>query len=495
MLIHPQSPPGTPAELSTIFRRLETHLGLELRARDRRRVEQGVAERMRSLGLAQVSDYLSHLGTEAEFNALIRFATIAESWFFRDTGQMRLIRHLLLPEIIAARQSQRRLRIWSAGCAAGQETWSLAMLVADALPDASRWDVLILGTDINAEALASASAGVYKGWSLRGLNEASRAQFFTRSGDGWRIGEPLRRWVRFRSDNLVDGAPPPIQDVDLVLCRNVLIYLQRERLSTVMTRFGAALRPRGLLVTGHCELLDVATGGFEPRHLPEGLVYRRSSVARPAAPATTAAGNRRVPTPQDPIGLPARGDRPLSAPGPSAAQSEPHGTTDTAIRTTTAAHSAAADRQANLIAAAEARAARGDYAGAREMAQQAQRADALDYRPIYLLAQLAEIDGDDAEALRKLAQVLYLAPHFIPACLDTAAHLERLGDPDRAMRHRRAARRLLEPEPDDQAMQPPYQGIRIGTLKAYLDELLTVADAEHDMIGSNTEQPATTHGD
>ena len=150
MLIHPQSPPGTPAELSTIFHRFETHLGLELRARDRRRVEQGVAERMRSLGLAQVSDYLSHLGTEAEFNALIRFATIAESWFFRDTGQMRLIRHLLLPEIIATRQSQRRLRIWSAGCAAGQETWSLAMLVADALPDASRWDVLILGTDINA---------------------------------------------------------------------------------------------------------------------------------------------------------------------------------------------------------------------------------------------------------------------------------------------------------------------------------------------------------
>jgi tetratricopeptide (TPR) repeat protein len=112
---------------------------------------------------------------------------------------------------------------------------------------------------------------------------------------------------------------------------------------------------------------------------------------------------------------------------------------------------------ANLIAAAEARAARGDYAGAREIAQQAQRADALDYRPIYLLAQLAEIEGDDAEALRKLAQVLYLAPHFIPACLDTAAHLERLGDPDRAMRHRRAARRLLEAQPDEQAMQPPYQ--------------------------------------
>lgn len=491
MLSRPHTPSAAAAELTTIFRRLETHLGLELRPRDRRRVEQGVAQRMRSLRLTELSDYLPHLATDAEFNTLIRYATIAESWFFRDSGQMRLIRHLLLPELIASRRSRRRLRIWSAGCASGQEAWSLAMLVADALPSASRWDVLILGTDINAEALASASAGVYTGWSLRGLNEANRERFFTRSGEGWRIADPLRRWVDFRSDNLVEGSPPPIQDVDLVLCRNVLIYLQRERLSAVMTRFGAALRSQGLLVTGHCELLDVATVGFEPQHFPEGLVYRRSSATRQAAPnGAIAAAKKSLPPPQGPVGLQAQGGSPRSRLGQPAAQPGRQGSTGSATRTTRAACAPAPDPQTDLVAAAEARAARGDYAGATEIARQAQHAATLDHRPIYLLAQLAEIEGDHAEALRKLAQVLYLAPDFIPACLDTAAHLERLGNLDRAMRHRRAARRLLESQPDERAMQPPYQCMRIGALKTYLDELLNAADAEQDMIGSDAEHPA-----
>jgi tetratricopeptide (TPR) repeat protein len=174
----------------------------------------------------------------------------------------------------------------------------------------------------------------------------------------------------------------------------------------------------------------------------------------------------------------------------------PHGTPGKATAANTATHSIPpdlpADLMANQIAAAEARAASGDYAGAREIAHQARRTDDLDFRPVYLLAQLAELEGDDAEAVRQLAQVLYLAPDYIPACLDTAAHLERLGDPNRAMRHRRAARRLLEAQADEQALQPPYQNLRVGTLKTYLDELLNAADAEQDMLGSEAEQAAPT---
>ncbi len=492
----PKVPPSTTAELEQLCNELEMEIGLELRARDRRRIEQGVAERMRRLRLTRLSDYLPHLRTDAERNALIRIATIAESWFFRDTGQMRLIRHLLLPQLIAARQTQRRLRLWSAGCAGGQEAWSLAMLVAEALPEASRWEVLILGTDINADALASANDGVYTSWTLRGLNEISRDQFFTpasngagnRSGDGWRVGETLRRWVRFAPDNLIDGGPPPIQDVDLVLCRNVLIYSQRERLPRVMQRLGAALRPEGLLVAGHCELLDVANDCFATQQFPEGLVYRRTSASGPAAAKAAAAAAGAVSPEQLAIpAIPASGGTPRSTPRASVCRAEPSATTRTMAGAAATAPSPAIMHQTDSLAAAETCAARGDYARACDLAREAQRAAPLDYRPVYLLAQLAEIEGDNAEALRRLSQVLYLAPDFVPACLDTAAHLERLGETDRAMRHRRAARRLLEAQPDEQAMEPPYQDIRVGTLKAYLDELLNTVDARQDMIGSDTQ--------
>ena len=485
------APLGSPVEWERIFEQLESEIGLELRARDRRRIQQGVAERMRRLRLTRLHEYLPRLGTDTERAALIRVATIAESWFFRDTGQMRLIRHLLLPRLIAARQAQRRLRLWSAGCAGGQETWSLAMLVAEALPEASRWEVLILGTDINVEALTEARAGVYRGWSLRGLSETSRNRFFTPDGDGWRVGEDLRRWVRFAQDNLVGDGPTPLQDADLILCRNVLIYLRRQRLSLVMQRLGAALRPAGLLVTGHGELLDVANEHFEILRFPEGVVYRYRSNPRPAEVApisATSAPSGALSQRQMAGAMPTHGSGPHAEAFPPAARTSASRPSTAANRhAATSAPARVTPLPTDSLAMAEVHAAQGDYARAAEFARQAQQADALDYRPLYLLAQIAEMQGDDGEARRRLAQVLYLAPDFVPACLDTAAYLERQGDTERATRHRRAARRLLDRQPDEQTMEPPYQAIRIGTLKAYLDELLGTADARQDMIGRDAD--------
>lgn len=109
------------------------------------------------------------------------------------------------------------------------------------------------------------------------------------------------------------------------------------------------------------------------------------------------------------------------------------------------------------------------------------------FSPPYLLAQLASLENDDAEAVRQLTRVLYLEPGFIPAYLDSAAHLERLGATDRAMRHRHAAHRLLETQADEQALPAPYQDIQVGTVKAYLGDLLAESDTGHDVIGPDAE--------
>jgi chemotaxis protein methyltransferase CheR len=449
---------------------LEQDLGLELKDRDRRRIAAGIGARMASLGLTSDRQYPARLDS-AELAALTRFATVGESWFCRDPGQMRLLRHLLLPRLIAARRGERRLRLWSAGCAGGQEALSLAMLVLETVPTPDDWDLCILGTDIDPAALAVAEAGYYEGWALRGLDSRRRQRFFRADGAGWRTGPALRRHVRFRLDNLVADASPPITRVDLVLCRNVLIYLQRDRLGRVLDRFAGALRPAGLMMVGHCELLDVESRGFDIERFPESLVYRRQGpaplpIARPAEappPGSLRPASRSKHATADaaPMGRAAPGPGPVAVTDPDRAPADIPGPTPPS----------ADAPPPSMLADAEACAAAGDYPRATEQARTAACAAPLDHRPVYLLAQLAELEGRHAEALGHLKHVLYLAPEHLPAYLDAAVLHERLGEPERARRHRQAARRLLDACTVDAPLPAPYHHLTAGQLRDYLDSL------------------------
>ena len=167
------------------------------------------------------------------WDRVISGLTVGETYFMRDSAQFAALRQDILPELIRRRQKERRLRIWSAGCASGEEPYSLAMVLSELIPDWERWSVLILGTDINKQSLARARQGLYKKWSFRQCDPGVSGRYFTPQEQRFQIKPDIARRVSFAYLNLAEDTYPSLITntcaMDLILCRNVAIYLPRIR--------------------------------------------------------------------------------------------------------------------------------------------------------------------------------------------------------------------------------------------------------------------------
>ncbi len=214
------------------------------------------------------------------WDALLAQLTIGETYFFRNAPQFSALRQTILPELIARRSPMRSLRIWSAGCATGEEPYSLAMLLDELLPEREAWHISIIATDINPQFLARAREGLYGEWSFRETTDAQRGRFFTPEGNRWRILPHIRRAVHFAPLNLVEASYPSIVNgtcaLDLILCRNVTIYFEEATTRQVAERFYHALAPGGWLVVGHAEPQASVYHQFLVQNLPDTIVYRKS---------------------------------------------------------------------------------------------------------------------------------------------------------------------------------------------------------------------------
>ena len=173
--------------------------------------------------------------------------TVGETYFFRDPEHFQFFRERALPEL-RARRGVLPVRVWSAGCATGEEAYSLAIAAANAAgPGAPSVD--ILGTDVNPDAIAAARQGRYREWSFRRVDASVRERWFVAEGGAFRPVAALGERVRFEVLNLADAAAWP-GEVDVIFCRNVLIYFDRETVAAVFARFARSLAPGGVLVLG-----------------------------------------------------------------------------------------------------------------------------------------------------------------------------------------------------------------------------------------------------
>jgi len=173
-----------------------------------------------------------------------------ETYFFRDRGPFDVLERHALPELAQRREKSKRLRIWSAGCSTGQEVYSLAMLFADAAEQWRGWTIDILGTDVSTSCVDRARSGVFTQFEIqRGLGINQMIKWFEEVADGWRAVEPLRKPVRFQVHNLMEPAPHP-GDFDVVLCRNVLLYLSPEKKALAFERIASAMAEDGWLMLG-----------------------------------------------------------------------------------------------------------------------------------------------------------------------------------------------------------------------------------------------------
>lgn len=219
------------------------------------------------------------LGHAALAEAVIEAMTVNETSFFRDPDQHRCLMAEVLPRLIAARGAERRLRLWSAACASGQEVWSLAMLLDEMDLPRQGWHIELIATDLCAAAIARAEAGRYSAFEIeRGLGVERLARYLRARGGEWEVAESLRPMVRFRHFNLLDSFGW-LDDVDVVLCRNVLMYFDSATRGRVLTRMADTLAGDGVLVLGESESGEDMPPGFCAWPAASGI-YRRD---RPAA--------------------------------------------------------------------------------------------------------------------------------------------------------------------------------------------------------------------
>lgn len=235
--------------------------------------------RLDRTGLA-AGTYLERLDSTAPFgdevSQLAREVTVGETYFFRNIDQFRAIAQVVLPERIAARAAMRTLNLLSAGCASGEEPYSLAMVVREQLAD-PRWVVSIRGIDVNPTALEKAVAARYSTWSLREMPADAQARWFRPHGRELTLVEPILDAVRFDERNLTADDPLLLAPgtYDLILCRNVIMYFAVETAQAVIARLTRALVPGGYLFLGHAETLRGLSHDFHLRHTHGTFYYQR----------------------------------------------------------------------------------------------------------------------------------------------------------------------------------------------------------------------------
>jgi chemotaxis protein methyltransferase CheR len=239
-------------------------------------------------GLATMAALIDELrsGNEALARAVSEAMTIRDTSFFRDGAAFDAFRDQIVPVLMRDRMAQRRLRLWCAAAATGQEPYSLAM-VLDGLRPLSDWNVEIVATDASAEAMARASAGVYSHTQVqRGLPVPLLARYFQQDGDCWRIAAALRNRVRFRVFNLLDSFAD-IGPFDVIFCRNVLIYFDQRTKTDILARLRETLAPGGYLVLGAGETVLGLNSSFAARSDCPGIYVK---TARAQAHPTAAMG-------------------------------------------------------------------------------------------------------------------------------------------------------------------------------------------------------------
>ena len=265
-----------------------------------------VRDACRKFNYASAQDYLSALQrcgeTSRELEHLIADITVGESYFFRDAEQIQYLSDVYLPALIGRKRRARfqMLRIWSAGCSMGQELYTIAILLEELLPDIDRWTIHLLGTDINTAALRQAVTGRYVQWSLRSVTAQKKSRYFKRPrGDDYELLPRIRRRARFIYQNLSEDNFPSILSEtnaqDLILCRNVLMYMGSETVASIMMKFAASLVPDGVLLLGACDPhvgpipgLIAKRSGNVHYYVPAAKTGNESTIAETTRPSTRA---------------------------------------------------------------------------------------------------------------------------------------------------------------------------------------------------------------
>lgn len=422
--------------------------------------EAGLVRAMRQAQLTNPEVYLARLDDQPKLlDDLVGEITVGETYFFREPEQVAVIRDEVLPDLVSNRPRHHALRIWSAGCATGEEAYTLAIIVRECgLREAAH----IVATDLSRTALAAAPRGLYSRWSLRGVSDQVIATYFEWSGQRFRLMPAVREAVEFRYLNLAEDVYPSLSTgiwgMDLILCRNVLIYFDAATVAWVARRLIDCLSDKGWLLLGAS---DPPIGDLVPCDVvvtDAGLAYRRPGRAAP--PRVTAELTPTLSHARPPEGLPPRQSPPPPVPprGPAPVVPE-QGSGEGAANAADAYSKRNYERAAELarrsvqlggsdpapwIVLVRALANQGELAAAGQACAAALDRHRTCAELAYLHAVLLAEAGRHHEAVGAARRALYLDRGLVVAHLLLGATRARLGDRDNARRAVQNAQRLLD---------------------------------------------------
>jgi chemotaxis protein methyltransferase CheR len=428
-----------------------------------------VRRRLQATGTRNASQFIGLLNDpEAgprEWARLEAEITIGETFFFRYAEQFAALRNTILPEIIERKRPERRLRIWSAGCATGAEPYSLAILVRQLLGDElPNWRLGIIGTDINESFLETARKAQFGQWALRSLPNDEKAQYFLPLGrEQWQLRPEFRSLVRFEKHNLLsllDGSSPlQFTEFDLILCRNVLIYFHPETVNRVVGALRDCLLDDAWMLLGHAEPNPTFSAIMQAVNLPGTVVYRRRE------------GEAQTPAPQAPAGPPVEPDvsawQPRLPPrAPSRRIDDPEGPKPRLPRAATpeARTFAPPSEPPSRLAEVRSKADAGDLAGADALCRRALLEEPLNAALHLYHGLISQALGRPSEAEKAFRRCLYLDKSFAMAQYHLGLLLLADGRSGPGRRTLANAARIAGAMPDDRLL-PEGDGLTAGDLR------------------------------
>ena len=530
--------------LQQISRLIATHSGIQVRDQDYKALSEKLWRRAKALGVSSLNGYYQRLVQElsqenspalvnpgnlgqsglSEWQELYAILTINESYFFRDKNQYRLLKETLLPGLIqrkrleADTQGMRpRLRIWSAGCSTGEELYSIAIVLDELQFPWQQWDVMLIGTDLSQTAINNARKGLYGSWSFRQVPPAIQQRYFHPRQQLFQISDDLRQRVVFQYGNLLQDPFPNqasrLYEMDLILCRNVFIYLDERAISQIIDKFYQALIPDGYMVTGHTELYAQDTTQFHLISFPESIVYQKqihrqtpppaatgvsfsgssstgASAAAPSPPPAPTNAARRPPAARYPARPAARPNanrettptspRPWNPLNPGIDKNLAAALQEAETLLKQEAYTSAIERAKEISRAyphcegayritAHAYANMGRYDQAKQLCQQVLQRQPMNVDIYYLLAQIAEDQNELDIAKTYLRKIIYLDHGFVKAYLDLATIYERERQPEKTRKMRSHALDLLAKLPPDTVLDT-HNGTTAGQWRDHLQK-------------------------
>jgi chemotaxis protein methyltransferase CheR len=272
-------------QLSQLSRHICKKIGLEFPENRYKDLTRGIQEACSEFGFSNAYDCIEWL-IKADFNKdtwdiLAGYLTIGETYFFRDTAVFKFLKEKMLHDLIYSRwHSNKYLRIWSAACCTGEEPYSIAMLIDQLIPNRKDWNISIIATDINEKFLNKAKKGLYTQWSFRNTSDDMRTKYFTiKDGNKYVIHPEIKRMVSFFYLNLAEGAFPSYSnnttELDLICCRNVLMYFSETVRENVVRGLASALTQNGVLIVSPGEADYAKKAGLTPFRSSETTVFRK----------------------------------------------------------------------------------------------------------------------------------------------------------------------------------------------------------------------------